>query len=134
MDTNRSTPTIVADHRGFSIIELLVVVSFIAILASIALPRFGVVKSISFDAAMKSDLQSAFKAEESHFADNGAYAAFSIADGGSAVTPEISASSGVNLVGTLVGDGFRIVATHDGSDRAWCVSTESGRVVEGSAC
>lgn len=119
---------------GFTIIELLVVVSFIAILAAIALPRFPRVRALAFDASMKSDLQNALKGEEAWYADNGEYAAFSITDGGSATTPPISASSGVDLVGTLVGDGIRIVASHDGSERSWCVSTESGQVVEGTSC
>lgn len=117
-----------------SLIELLVVVSFIAILASIAIPRFTGVRELAVDAAVKSDLQNAMKAEEAWYSDAGEYAAFDIDDGGSSTDPDIQASSGVDLTGTLISGGIRIVGSHGSSDKTWCISTESGKVVEGNSC
>lgn len=122
------------DERGFSLIELLVVVSFVAILASIALPRFTGVRALAVDAAVKSDIQTAMKSEEAWYADYGEYAAFEIVDGGSSTEPPIDASTGVDLTGTLITGGIRIVGDHESSTKSWCLSSESGKVVEGTTC
>lgn len=119
---------------GFSLIELLVVVSFIAILASIAIPRFPVVRALAFDAAMKNDLQNAMKAEEGWYAEHHSYAEFYVVNGGDTETPPFHASPGVSVQATRTDDGVRIEASHEASSRSWCVSTTSGKVVEGEGC
>lgn len=129
---SRASPK--AAERGFSLVELLVVVSFIAILASIAIPRFNTVKDLAVDAAVKSDLQNAMKAQEGWYADHGEYAAFDIEDGGTATEPPIEASNGVDLTGTLITGGIRIVGSHASSSRSWCISTEVGKVAAGTTC
>lgn len=121
-------------ERGFSLIELLVVVSFIAILASIAIPRFTGMRSVAHDASIKTDLQNAMKAEEAWYVDNDAYVAFDVSDGGSTTTPPFTASPGVSVTAELVGDGVRIVGTHPGTNRTWCVSHESLKIVEADDC
>ena len=121
-------------RNGFSLIELLVTVSFIAILASIALPRFPLVRQLATDAAVKSDLQNAMKVEEIYFADNGGYVAFAVANGGADEAMDFDASNGVSVTATLVGTGVRVVGSHSSSDNSWCISSESGKVVEGASC
>ena len=129
----RPAGTPAAEH-GFSLIELLVVVSFIAILASIAIPKFPMVRAIAVDGAVKSDLQNAMKAEEAHYANAGEYVEFEVADGGSVEEINFDASKGVSLTATLDGTGIMIVGGHGSSPRTWCISSESAAVTEGAAC
>ena len=57
------------DKRGFTIIELLVVVVIIGILAAIAIPKFSATKDKARMASVKSDLRNTMTAEEAYFAD-----------------------------------------------------------------
>ena len=63
-----------SNKKGFTIIELLIVVVIIGILAAIAIPKFASTKDKAYVAAMKSDLRNLATYEEQYAADNnGAY-------------------------------------------------------------
>ena len=66
------------NRKGFSLIELLIVVVIIGILAAIAIPKFANTKEKAYIAQMKSDLKNLASAQESYFSDKNTYA--SIAD------------------------------------------------------
>ncbi|MFQ5586128.1 MAG: type IV pilin protein, partial [Thermodesulfobacteriota bacterium] len=59
--------------RGFTLIELLVVVAIIAILASIAIPRFFYYKERSNRGSMIADARNAATTFEAYFVDFGTY-------------------------------------------------------------
>ena len=60
--------------KGFTIIELLIVVVIIGVLAAIAIPKFANTKDKTYVAAMKSDLRNLATYEKQYAADNnGAY-------------------------------------------------------------
>lgn len=63
------------ERRGFTLVELLVVIVIIGILAAIAIPKFGNSKSKSYLTAMKSDLRNLASAEEAFFSDSARYTA-----------------------------------------------------------
>jgi prepilin-type N-terminal cleavage/methylation domain-containing protein len=63
----------VAPRRGFSLIEILVAMLFVAILAAIALPRYRDMKKRSYIATMKSDLAELRVAEEGYWAEHQLY-------------------------------------------------------------
>jgi prepilin-type N-terminal cleavage/methylation domain-containing protein len=62
------------NRKGFSLIELLIVVVIIGILAAIAIPKFANTKEKAYIAQMKSDLKNLASAQESYFADKNTYA------------------------------------------------------------
>ncbi len=62
-----------ASRRGFSLIELMIVIVIIGILVAIAAPKFANTKEKALEAALKSDLRNLTIAEEAYFGDNQTY-------------------------------------------------------------
>jgi prepilin-type N-terminal cleavage/methylation domain-containing protein len=62
-----------SDARGFSLLELLVVVAIIGVLAAIAIPQFASYRARAVDSQMKSDLKNAALAMDSYFAEKKEY-------------------------------------------------------------
>ena len=62
-----------SSRSGFSLIELLIVVSIIGIIASIAIPRFAESKAAAGDAAAKSDIRNVMTTMEQYSVRFGTY-------------------------------------------------------------
>jgi type IV pilus assembly protein PilA len=83
--------------RGFTLVELLIVVVIIGVLASIAIPKFRNSKEQAYIAAMREDVRNLATAQEAYYADHSGSYAINTAALGTAY----QASPGVTI--TLVG-------------------------------
>ena len=62
-------------ESGFSMIELLIVISIIGILAAMAVPQFREYRLRAYDARAKTDLHNVATAEEAYYVDHERYVA-----------------------------------------------------------
>ncbi len=58
------------NRKGFTLIELMIVIAIIGILAAIAIPQFTLYKAKGYNAASKSDLKTAYTTAQAYFTDN----------------------------------------------------------------
>lgn len=86
------------DERGFTLVELLIVIAIIAILAAIAIPQFAAYRQRGIRASMQSDAKNIASALEAYFADNQSYTSFNISAGGTITTPINAKASPGNTV------------------------------------
>ena len=82
---------VLAGNKGFSLVELMVVVAIITILAGLAIPKFRNFQAKARQAEAKTNLSHIFTLQESFYADANAY--FPIGDKGTGTKLAISATA-----------------------------------------
>jgi len=61
------------NQKGFTLIELMIVIAIIGILAAIAIPQFSAYRKRAYNSAALSDLKNFTTAQEAFFVDNASY-------------------------------------------------------------
>jgi prepilin-type N-terminal cleavage/methylation domain-containing protein len=112
-------------NKGFTLIELMIVIAIIGILAAIAIPQFAAYRTRGFNSTSLSDLRNMVTAEEAYFADKQTY---------SATTAELTLygyTPSNNATGSVVGanaTSYSMTASHSSGDRTWSIDGPMGRI------
>ena len=115
------------DDKGFTMIELMVVIAVIGILSVIAILQFSKYRQSSFDSAVETDMRNAATAQEAYFSEQQAYCnaigVLTASDYGLAI------SDGVNLqVASTTANGYTIIAYHSSGNTTFTLAGPGGSI------
>ena len=117
------------DQKGFTLIELMIVIAIIGILAAIAIPQFAAYRKRSYDSSSTADLRNAATAQEAYYVDNDNYAATSAALVGDTYGLYIS-DSVVFSVSAGTTSGYVMVSYHPSADNTFTLSGPGGSITK----
>ena len=124
---NRLQKSMKEKDKGFTLVELLVVVVIIGILAGIAIPLFLSQKQKGVDASIKSDLKNAATLQETYYIDNGTY-------GVTGDLTDLKQSAGNTIdIASADASAFCVNGSNPGASSDWSYSSTTGLIAD-TAC
>ena len=125
-----STTNANSSSRGFTLLELLIVMGILSALIAVALPKYSSYRAHAFDSRAELDLRSVAMAEEAYFLEKEEY--LSCANSTCTQLPGIQKlSAGVELSITADKTGFTGKSTHPrGSGKSFLWDSSQGGMIE----
>ena len=106
------------DEKGFTLIELMIVIAIIGILAAIAIPQFASYRARAYNSAAQSDLKNCATAQEAYFVDEQTYGAHG--------DLSLNTSENVALVASGGTSAYTISAYHSSGDKTYTLTGPGG--------
>jgi len=120
------TALIKNNERGFTLIELMIVIAIIGILAAIAIPQFSAYRTRSYNTAAHADLRNAATAQEEYYIEQDSYC-MTIADlVGATYALYTSENVAISVVGVTTG--YTMKSYHSSGDRTYSIAGPGGSI------
>jgi len=112
------------NEKGFSLIELIIVIAIIGVLAAIAIPQFSSYRTRSYNATAMADLRSAATAQEAYHVNNQIYA------GSLNLTQDygLTTSTGVELTVSGSSSSYTITSYHSSGNKTYTLAGPGGTI------
>ncbi len=113
------------NEKGFTLIELMIVIAIIGILAAIAIPQFAAYRRRSYNSSANADLRNAATAQEAYYVD---WSTYTSSVNRLLGTYGLYLSDGVSMA--VAGDVFSYTMTayHTSGDRTYSINGPGGSV------
>ena len=115
------------DEKGFTLIELMIVIAIIGILAAVAIPQFAAYKTRSFNSTAQTDLRNAATAQEAYYVDEKTYCSSTSTLTGT--TYGLFLSKNVSLViGSASSSSYTMTAWHSAGNSSYIIRGPGGSI------
>ena len=112
--------------KGFTLIELMIVIAIIGILAAIAIPQFSAYRKRSYNSAAQSDVRNIATAQEAYYVDESGYTSTYTSLTGASYGYYQSGSVTVGVDGST--SNYTITGYHSSGDKTYSLSGPGGTV------